>query len=102
MELMRKNVKFNDKKGRYEASYPHNQLLSQLKENGEEALRMMKLLERRLIKNNLTEEFNQGIDKLLKMGVYKPASEVSGADGLQKSFITLTYTLHKEQTQGVF
>lgn len=100
MKIMRENVKFNKETKRYEVSYPHNKLLTELKKNDQEALRMMKILERRLIKAGLTEKFNKSIEKLMKTGVYKPAVEVPEAENLQQSFIVLTYSMHKKSETG--
>ena len=99
-KTMEESVKFREETKRYHVEYPHNQLLEKLKTNETEALKMMQLLEKRLIKNNLTDQFNQSMKKKMEAGLYIEASKIPEAEGLQKSFITLTFTLHKRDEEG--
>ena len=100
IKKLKEKFEFNEKTQRYKAEYPHNQMLKKLRTNEKEALKMMELLERRLVKNNLAEKFNEQIEKLVKSGVYKRAKDIPEAEKLQQSYIVLTYTLHKKDEKG--
>ena len=76
---------------RYIASYPHNSLLPQLPVYEEEVKSMMKMLEIRLVRMNLVEQFNQVVADFLRRGVITVGPQ--DLEGFQKSFVPLCYSL---------
>ena len=90
-EIVKKSLSFED--GQYKASYPYNKLLSQLEENKEPCLRMMKSLECKLKKEGLLKQFNENVQDFMKRGVIKWTEEIPEILTMQRSYIPLCYTL---------
>ena len=93
-EVIKECIKLDEKNGYYVASYPHNQLLPQLPENREAVKKMMISLEKKLIKHNLVDAFNARVAEDIKTGVL--LTSCVGLEGLQESFIPLTYSLKND------
>ena len=97
-EIVQQSLSYSQEKGYYTASYPYNRLLSQLQENKEPSLRMMKNLETKLQKEGLIDRFNEAIKDFFNRGVIKWTTDLPGLQDMQKSYIPLTYTLRKDAT----
>ena len=50
-EMIRESVKWDGKERRFVVSYPHNELLRELPDNEEMSLKIMKNLERKLVRS---------------------------------------------------
>ena len=94
-------MKFQEDRKRYVVDFPMTPNVKNLKTNEDKALKAMKYLEKKLIKLGLHEKFNKIVKKLMEDGVYVPVSCHPEVDEMQKSFITLTYSLHKRDENGV-
>ena len=100
-QLLKEHVKFQEDRKRYVVDFPMTPNVKNLKTNEDKALKAMKYLEKKLIKLGLHEKFNKIVKKLMEDGVYVPVSCHPEVDEMQKSFITLTYSLHKRDENGV-
>ena len=100
-EIIRESVKWDGKERRFVVSYPHNELLRELPDNEEMSLKIMKNLERKLVRSpDLLSQFNEAFERMTNEGVFVPVSQVEGLEKLQKSYICLTYSLGKTDLNG--
>ena len=93
-EIIKNCIQLDEVNGYYVASYPHNQLLPELPENREAVKKMMISLEKKLVRNNLVEAFNKQVAEAIKKGAIH--IDCMGLEGLQQSFIPLTYSLKND------
>ena len=91
-EIIKSSLSFDPEQG-YSVKYPKNKILSELPENKEDSLRMMKSLESKLIKNGLLDSFNVCLKEFINSGGVAPTSNFPEMVNMKKSYIPLCYAL---------
>ena len=95
--IIKQNVVYDEKEQCYQANYIYNENLKSLPTYENDVLRMQQNLERKLIKDNKTEQFNGQVDDFFDRNALEWVSEDESSSQQQKSFIPLTYA-EKEQS----
>ena len=98
IELIKKNISFDEPNSKYTASYVYNANLPALPDYKEPVLNMMKNLEKKLEKSGLTAQFNEVVNDFFKRGVIGWLGTIPGIENEQESYIPLTFTLDPDKT----
>ena len=97
LEIIKKNVTYDEIEECYQANYIYNENLKSLPTYKSDVLRMQKNLERKLINANKAQQFNDQVEDFFSRKVLVWVPEDEPASQQQESHIPLTYA-EKEQS----